>query len=104
MVLVGDRPGELAADDVVREVAGEAQVGEAVEQAQREVEIGRHPVAVRLEVQGDAGVPGELAPAFDQGTHSATRVRPHVGLQVQVVGAELGHVREDGRSSSTLRG
>jgi hypothetical protein len=50
---------------------------------------------VRLEVQGDAGIAGELAPAFDQGHAFGHGVRPHVGLQVQVIGAELGHVRQD---------
>jgi hypothetical protein len=92
VVLLGNRPGELAADDVVREVPGESQVGKAVEQAEGEEQVRGHPVAVRLEVQRHAGVLGHPAPALDVGHAFGHRVRPHVGLQVQMVGAELGHV------------
>ena len=50
---------------------------------------------MRLEVQRDTGIVGQPLPAFDLRHAFGHRMRPHVGLQVQVVRAELGHVLED---------
>ncbi len=94
VILVGDRPREFATDDVVRQVTGQAQFGKTVEQAKREVEIGGHAVAVRLEVQRHAFVLRQPPPAFDQRHALGHGVRPHVRLQVHVIGAELPYVVE----------
>ncbi len=90
VVGVADRPGELAADQIVREVGGQPQIGKAVEQIEREEQVGRHAVAMGLDMHGDAGLGGKPPPAFEQGNAIREPARPDVRLQVDVIGAELG--------------
>ena len=44
------------------EVAGQAEVGEAVEQVEGEEQVGGHPVAVRLDMHRNARVMRESSP------------------------------------------
>ena len=55
VVFCRDRPGELASNQVVRDIAGQAEVGKTVQQVQGEEQIGGHPIAVGLEVGRDSG-------------------------------------------------
>ena len=79
----------------MRQVTGEPQIRETVQQAQREKQVGGHAVAVCLHVHRNTGLAAQLQPAFDQGHTFGHGVRPHIGLQVQMVGAELSHVLQD---------
>ncbi|VIO79966.1 hypothetical protein CI1B_83000 [Bradyrhizobium ivorense] len=89
VVDVIDRPGEFAADQIVREIGGQSQIGEAVEQVEHEEQVGRHAVAMGFDMHGDAGLLGQPPPAFEQRNAVGEPARPDVGLQVDVIGAEL---------------
>ena len=95
VVLRRYRPGELAPDHVVRQIGGQPQVGEAVQQVQREEQVGGHAVAMGLDMHGYAGLRRQAAPALDVGDAVGQTIRPHVGLQVDVVGAEFPHQRQN---------
>jgi hypothetical protein len=62
---------------------------------QREEQVGGHAVPVRLDVHWDPRVVREPPPAFDVGDALLQPVGPHVGLQIDVVGAQLLHMLED---------
>ncbi len=55
---------------------GEAQVGEAVEQMQREEQVRGHAVAMRLDVHRDAGALGEPPRACVSRTHDPAQAQP----------------------------
>ena len=101
------RPGEFAADQIMRDIGGQPQVGKAIQQLQREKQIGGHAVAVGFHMHGDAGLLAEPAPALQQRNAGFNPLRPHVGLQVDVVGAKPRHQLQhrfqivDARSGST---
>ena len=97
MVFLRDGPGEFASDQIMRQIGGEAQIREAIEEMQREDEIGGHAVAVRLDIDRHACRFRQAAPAFDIRNAIFQPIRPHVRLQVDVVGAELGHEIENAR-------
>ena len=81
------RPGEFASDQIMRDVRRQPQVGKALQQLQREEQIGGHAVAVGLHMHGDAGLLGQPPPSLEQRNAVLDPLRPHVGLQVDVVGA-----------------
>ena len=85
------RPGEFAADEIMRNIGGQPQVGKAIQQLQREKQVRRHAVAVSFHMHGDAGPLAEPAPAFQQRNAGFNPLRPHVGLQIDVVGAKPCH-------------
>jgi hypothetical protein len=58
---------------------------------QREKQVRRHAVAMGFDMHGDAGLLAEPAPALQQGNASFQPLRPYVGLQVDVVGANPRH-------------
>ena len=91
VVDVVDGPGEFAPDQIMRDIGGQPQIGKAVEQLQREEQVGGHAVAVRLHVHGDTGLVREPAPSLDIGDAVLQVVGPHVRLQVDMVGAEPRH-------------
>ena len=74
MVVSLDRVAELAPDEVVREVRREAHVRHRVDDLQREQEVGREAVAMRLDLaHGDAGlVRPASASRGRNGRHSST--------------------------------
>jgi hypothetical protein len=61
---------------------------------QREEKVGGHAVAMRLHVHGDTRVRSQPAPAFDVRDALGQAIGPHVGLQVDVIGAEFAHQRQ----------
>ena len=85
------RPGEFAADQIMRDIGGQPQVGKAVQQLQREKQVGGHAVAVGFDMHRDAGLVGQPPPALEQRNAGFDPLRPHVGLQVDVVGAKPRH-------------
>ena len=53
------------------------------------MEIGRHAVAVSLDVHGDAGLLAQPPPAIEQRDALLQPPGPHIGLQIDVIGAQL---------------
>ena len=91
MIDLVHRPGEFAPHEIVRDIGGQPQVGKAIQQMQREEQIGGHAVAVGFDMHGNAGLIGQPAPSLEQRNAIFDPVRPHVGLQVDVVGAKPRH-------------
>ena len=56
VVLRRDRPGEFAPHQIMRQVGGQPQVGEAIQQPQGKEQVGGHAVAVGLDMHRDAGL------------------------------------------------
>ena len=82
VVVVIDRPGEFAADQIVRQIRGQPQIGKAVEQLQREEQIGGHAVAMGFDMHRDAGLFGQggASPrAAECSRRAATGARPAAG-------------------------
>src|ERR1700761_6934548 len=90
VVFIGDGPRELAPDEVVRDVAQQLEIRTLVEQIEREVQIGRHPVTVRFDVHGKIDLFREPRPAIDQRQAFSDAARPHVRLQIDMVNPEFG--------------
>ena len=78
MVGVVDRPGEFAADQIMRQVGGQPQVRKAIEKLQGEEQIGRHAVAVRFDMHRDARLASKATPAFKKGNAVREALRTHV--------------------------
>ena len=104
MVLVRHRPGELATDKEVRKIGDQRQIWEAIEQVEDEIEIGRHPIAMRLDPDRNAGLLAEPQPAFDQGDAILQSPRPDVRLEVDVMHRTPAAMSRIGFRSSTVRG
>ena len=94
VVLLVDRPGEFAADEEVRQVGEEFQVREALQKVEDEEQVGGHPVAVGLDIDREVDLLGEPPPALDQRDAVVELPRADVGLDVEMVEAELGRVLE----------
>ncbi len=59
MIFVRDRPGEFAPDQEVREIGEQLQIGETFKEVEREVEVGRHAVAMRFDEHREIDLFGE---------------------------------------------
>ena len=94
MVLGRNRPCELPPHKVVRDVAGQAQIREAVEQMQGEEQIGGHPIAVRLDMHRHPGCVRQTPPSLDEGNAVFQSIGTDVRLQVDVIRAEFAHQRQ----------
>lgn len=66
MVLVRNRPRELAPDQVVRQVAKHLQFRTGVEQVEREVQVGGHPVAMSLYIDREIDLFRQSLPSVEQ--------------------------------------
>lgn len=93
---IGDRPGEFPAHYVMRQVGSQFQVWKLIQQMQGEIQIGGHAVAMRFDMQRDTRIIRQPLPAFDIGNAFGQRVGSHIGLQIDVIGAEFLHMRDDG--------
>ena len=75
-----DRPGEFAADEIMRDIRGQPEIREAIQQLQGEEQIGRHAIAVRFDVHRHVRVVGDAAPPFDERDAVFQTIRAHVRL------------------------
>src|ERR1700733_11666903 len=67
VMLLLDRPGEFASDEIVREIAGQPEIRKAIEQMEGEMHVGRHAVAMRFDMHGNTRLRCEPPPPFDVG-------------------------------------
>ena len=81
---------DLAADDVVRQVGGEAQLGQRVDEIEGDQQVVGQPAAMGLDVDGEVDRFGEALPAFEHGDGVAQFARTDLRLDVDVVDAEGG--------------
>jgi hypothetical protein len=91
VVGVIDRPREFPADQTMREIGGQTQIGKTIEQLQGEQQVGRHAVAMRFDIHRDFCLFAEAPPPLKQGNAVGEAGGTDIRLQVDVVGAKLCH-------------
>src|SRR5579863_3173475 len=62
-----DRPREFPADQIMREIGGQTQIGKTIEQLQGEQKDGRHAVAMRFDIYRDVRLFAKAPPTLKQG-------------------------------------
>ncbi|MCY1484017.1 hypothetical protein D9M68_176030 [compost metagenome] len=79
-----DRKGKLAADQIVREIGEQRQIGAPVQQVQREQEVAGDPVAMGFDIDGDTRPFREPHPSVQKRQAIFHPARADVRLQVDV--------------------
>ena len=89
VVLVANRPRELATDEDVGKIGDKGKIRISIEEIESKIQIRRHTIAVGLVIDGQPTCLDELLPAVNQREALIQPSRTHVGLQVDVMHAEF---------------
>src|SRR5713101_4336383 len=92
----GDRPGELAADDIVGEIGRDHHLGNRVEQMQGGEQVVGYAVAVRLELYRDADLLRDVDEAADHRYRTLDGDRHHLADDIDERRADFLRRQEDG--------
>src|SRR6202040_843963 len=90
VILGRDRRCKFTPDQEMREVAEQLEVGKAIDEVEREIEIRRHPVAMRLEIDGEIDLIGQPPPTLDERHAVLQTARANVGLDIEMMDADVG--------------
>ena len=88
VVLGRKRRRAIAADQAMRDVAEQLELRNAIAEIEREIEVGGHPVAMRLEINGKVDLFCQPPPTLDKRNAVLQTARAHVGLDIEMVDVE----------------
>src|SRR5471030_794045 len=95
MVFIGNGQREFTSDQIVRDVAEQFQIRPGIEQIECEMQVGRHAVPMRFDIHRKIHLLGEPCPSIDQLERVIEAAWTYIGLQVDVMHAELGGYFKD---------
>lgn len=89
MVLLLDRKGKLPANEKVRQIGKQRQIGSPVQEVKREEEIRRHAIAMRLDVDRNVKVFRKPHPPVQQRQAILDPPKTDIGLQIDMAHGKL---------------
>src|SRR5258708_1939559 len=96
LALSGNRPGELAADDIVGEISRDHHLGNRVEQLQGGKQVVGYAVAVRLELYRHTDFLGDVDKAADHRNCTVDAYRHHLADNIDERRPDILRRQQDG--------